>query len=120
MKKKAILVVDEELKYHQIIQQALGNGFCYVFCQNAKEALAAYREELGQFDLVIAAYKLGKGMDGIRLLERIREENPDQPAIFMSGSGSMNLQAGSAGFPALKKRFKVSRLKSLVESVLKS
>jgi len=114
-----ILVVDKELKYHRIVQQALGNGFCYVFCQSSKEALAAFREP-GQFDLVIAANKLGEGMDGFSLLERIRNENPDQPIIFLSGSRPMNLQAKIAGFSVLKKPFKTSRLKSLVESVLES
>jgi len=120
MQKKTILVVDQDPRYFQIIQQALGNGFCYVFCQSSKEALAAFREELGQFDLIIAANKLGKGMDGFRLLERIREESTAQSVIFLSGSRPANLQAEIAGFSVLKKPFKTSRLKSLVESVLES
>ena len=116
-----ILIVDSET-YQRKIQRVLGNdGFEYVCCTSGKAAIAEFREIGASYDLVIAAENIQEGtLTGLRVAEIMREENRDQKVIIIGGGSCDHMIAFRMGIPALRKPFKDSRLKSLVESVLES
>lgn len=84
---KPILLIDDEEKFAQMLQQLLQmNGYESDYCLNPKEAVARLRQE--EFDLVITDYKMPE-MDGAEFLQEARKLNPDLPVIMISGLMNM-------------------------------
>lgn len=96
-----ILLVDDE----RIVDRSLGDflrdrGHEVTYCDSARKALEAFRRE--EFAVVITDIRM-PGLDGIGLLEQIREIAPDAAVIIITGHGDLDaavaaLRAGAADF----------------------
>jgi two-component system nitrogen regulation response regulator NtrX len=82
-----ILVVDDEPGIRQALRQMLEyEGYSVRAAKDGPEALAAYRERPA--DLVLLDIKMAP-MDGLEVLERLRQEDPDATVVMVSGHGNV-------------------------------
>lgn len=84
---KTVLVVDDEKSVRDSLKMVLEfESYEVVFAENGQEALrqlAAVR-----IDLVLLDVKMA-GMDGLEVLQRVREKNSELPVIMISGHGTI-------------------------------
>ena len=92
-----ILAVDDEPSITKMVGKVLGReGYEVIECHDSKrvEEYLLYTD-LG---LVITDYKM-PGLDGLQVLELIKESNPSLPVLFLTGQGTIEtaVQATKAG-----------------------
>ncbi len=94
--KVKILVVDDEEYTRGFFKNLLGEeGYDVITCANGEEALRYCQKSL--FDLVLLDLKIPGGMDGIQILKKIKEIEPNTAVIMISGHGTFE-----AAFEAVK------------------
>jgi two-component system NtrC family response regulator len=85
---ETILIVDDEKNYTLILSAVLSDeGFETLTANTAAEALERLREN--EVDLVLTDMKM-PGMDGMDLLEKVKEKDPDLPVIMMTAHGTVD------------------------------
>ena len=115
--KKRILVVEDEEKLRRVIElQLLSAGFDVEKAGSAEDALKAVERA----DLVLTDLRL-PNMDGLELLGRIRRQNAQAAVIMMTAYGSVEtaveaMKAGAADF--LLKPFSLDHLMTVVNKAL--
>jgi DNA-binding NtrC family response regulator len=83
--KPRVLVVDDDKQILRLLEQFLSQrGFATTLATDGKEAEQVFDSE--QFDVVLADVMMPK-MDGLQLLEAIKEKEPEMPVIIITGSG---------------------------------
>ncbi len=90
---KWILIVDDEDAILSVLQKSLsklGDEYHVVTAPDGYAALEELKKH--SFDLVVTDYKMA-GMNGMELLGRIREEQPDTRVILMTAYGSVSVEA---------------------------
>lgn len=93
-----ILVVDDEEGIRHVLEMSLGTvGYQVLTADSGKSAMHILREENPA--IVLADIKM-PGMDGIELLQKIKEENPDTEVIMMTGHADLELAVQSLKFEA--------------------
>ncbi len=82
MKKKKVLVVDDELSFREPIAELLAvSGYFVATVASGIEALEIMKDNLP--DMVLTDIKMPE-MDGFTLLEKIKKDHPDIPVLLMS------------------------------------
>ncbi|HUP04608.1 MAG TPA: sigma-54 dependent transcriptional regulator [Bryobacteraceae bacterium] len=115
--KRRILVVEDEEKLRRVIElQLASSGFDVDKAATAEEALKI----VDRADLVLTDFKL-PGMDGMQLLALIRRRNAQVPVIMMTAFGSIetaveSMKAGATDF--LLKPFSLDHLMQVVNKAL--
>lgn len=108
---KPILLIDDEEKFAQMLQELLQvSGYESDYCLNPEEAIALLGRE--DYDLVITDYKMPE-MDGAEFLQKARKINPDLPVIMVSGLMNMSelIKVANIGVTlVLEKPFKTEDL----------
>jgi len=85
---ETILVVDDEKNYLTILSAVLEDeGFEVLTAPGGFEALEVHKSS--DLDLILTDMKMPK-MDGIGLLENIKESDPDLPVIMMTAYGTVD------------------------------
>ncbi len=98
---ETILIVDDEKNYLVVLSAFLsGEGYETVTADKAQRALEIV--ETTDLDLVLTDMKM-PSMDGIELLGRIKEKNPDLPVVMMTAYGTVEkaveaMQLGAFNF----------------------
>lgn len=88
MKNRQILVVDDEASMRRILEIMLQKvGHKVLSAANGVEALTLFKRET--IDLVITDLRMPE-MDGLELLRRIREVDPDLPVIVITAHGTID------------------------------
>ncbi len=88
MKRRRILIVDDELSVRQSLQEwFLEDGFDVETAEDGNVALQ--RLNLGPFDIILVDLKM-PGMDGITLQRRIREVDPNATIIILTAYASVD------------------------------
>src|SRR4029434_2799910 len=88
MPKPRILVIDDEVAIRDSLKITLEyEGYEFVGAATGQEGLALAEREAP--DLVLLDVKM-PGMDGIEVLERLRNMNDQLPIIVVSGHGSIS------------------------------
>jgi signal transduction histidine kinase len=96
--KEKILLVDDEEGIRKVLAISLADeGYEVLTAEHAEEALKVFGEALPR--LVLTDIKM-PGMDGVELLQRIKELNPDAEVIMMTGHGDLDLAIKSLQFEA--------------------
>ena len=96
-----VLIVDDEKNYPPILSAVLEEeGFGTLTAYNAHDALELL--ENSDIDLVLTDMKMPE-MDGIALLEKIKQKNADLPVIMMTAHGTVEkaveaMQKGAHNF----------------------
>jgi DNA-binding NtrC family response regulator len=112
---KKILVVDDEASMRFALSEVLKRcGYQVVAAHDGVEALRQL--EMVCFDLVISDVKMPH-MDGIAMLERIRETFPDLPVIMITAFGTVDkaveaMKKGASDF--IQKPFSLEDIESMV------
>lgn len=84
---ETILIVDDERNYPLILSAVLQEeGFETLTANSGQEALDILSQS--DVDLVLTDMKMPQ-MDGIQLLERIKDKEPDLPVIMMTAHGTV-------------------------------
>ncbi len=82
-----ILIVDDEKNYPLILSAVLADeGFGTLTAHSGQEALELLTNS--DIDLVLTDMKM-PSMDGIELLEKIKQKNPELPVIMMTAHGTV-------------------------------
>ncbi len=96
-----ILVIDDEASTRDLLKMSLeSDGYTVFMAEDGPKGLEIFARELPS--LVLTDIKL-PGMDGIEVLRRVKEQNPDTEVIVITGHGEMNLaiqalQSGATDF----------------------
>jgi DNA-binding NtrC family response regulator len=115
--KKRILIVEDEDKLRRILElQLLDSGFDVVKAGAAEEALPL----IDRADLILTDLKL-PGMTGIEMLQLVRRQDSTVPVIVMTAFGTVEnavdaMKAGAADF--LLKPFSLDHLTTVVNKAL--
>ncbi|MBI3307677.1 MAG: response regulator, partial [Candidatus Omnitrophica bacterium] len=114
-----ILVVDDELGMRDLLSLELkGQGYQVSVAENGKEATEIIRKQ--KFDLVISDLSMPQ-MDGITLLQNIKEVDPELEVIMATGHGTIEsavkaMKNGAYDF--ILKPFNLDELSLLIEKAL--
>ncbi len=86
---RRLLLVDDEASIRRVLGITLEDkGYAVLTAEDGEEALQLFRDYSP--DIVLADIKM-PGMDGVQLLERIKEERPHSEVIMITGHGDMDL-----------------------------
>ena len=118
-----ILVVDDEADIRELVSGLLEDeGHSVRVASTSDEALAAIRARRPSLAL-LDIWMQGGGLDGLELLDVIKELDPDLPVVMISGHGNIEtavtaLQRGAYDF--IEKPFKSDRLVVVVQRALEA
>ena len=116
-----ILITDDEKSIRNILRDILEfEKYGVLEAENGEEALSMIGKE--EIDLVILDIKM-KGMDGIEVLEKIKEQIPELPVIMISGHGTIQIAVDAAkkgAFDFVEKPPDLNRLLITVRNALQS
>lgn len=115
-----ILIVEDELDLQEAIAEGLRiEGYAVDTCDNGEDAYElAYVEN---YDLIILDLNLPK-MDGLKVLEKLREENNELKILILSARSSVNdkvkgLDIGANDY--LTKPFEFAELEARIRNLLR-
>lgn len=121
MSPPTLLVVDDEATIRDTLKRILlDNGYESVETVESGSHALARMSSTPPPDVVITDVKM-KGMDGLELLERLRESDPTLPVIIFSGHGTVQLAVEATrrgAFDFLEKPPDVERLLISVRNAL--
>lgn len=118
-----ILIVDDEADIRELVAGILEDeGFSCRTASNSDEALemiSARRPSLVFLDIWIQGSKL----DGLQLLDLIKEQNPVLPVVMISGHGNIETAVSAikrGAYDFIEKPFKAERLILIAERALET
>jgi two-component system nitrogen regulation response regulator NtrX len=118
-----ILVVDDEQDIRELVAGILEDeGYAVRKASDAENALAAFRERRPAL-LILDIWMQGGGMDGLELLDLVKELDGDLPVIMISGHGNIETAVSAikrGAYDFLEKPFKADRLLLLVDRALEA
>ena len=91
-KLRILLLEDNDTDVEVIRQQLKASGFQFQLARVQSEAELRHEMETAPPDLVLSDHGL-PSFDGLKALEIVREENPELPFIFVSGSNDQGMVA---------------------------
>ena len=84
-----VLVVDDEADIRELVAGILSDeGYGVRTAADSEQALAAIRARKPAL-LVLDIWMQGGGIDGLELLDLVKELDPDLPVIMISGHGNI-------------------------------
>ncbi|MEK7570268.1 MAG: response regulator [Patescibacteria group bacterium] len=118
MSKGKALVVDDEWSLRELVQQTLEyEDFEVVTAIDGQDALERFQSE-GPFLVVVTDLEM-PNLTGPELIKKIREINPSQPILLLSGNNSKRVAAEAAlGVPSLLKPYTLVRLIQNIDQIL--
>lgn len=125
--RKRVLIVDDESSIRDSLQLILGRTYSVDVAESGDKALevlaaAEQREAKSTPDLILLDVMM-PGLDGLGILERIREDYPALPVIMLTASTAVKtaVQAMKIGaIDYLNKPFDVDELLSLIAETLEA
>lgn len=88
MSKERILIIDDEVNVCRTLQVIMEDeGYVVVTAQDGQTALRLFQEE--PFDVVLSDIRMAN-VDGMMVLERIKEIRPMTIVVLITGYGTMN------------------------------
>lgn len=116
-----ILIIDDEESIRDSCTQVLKKaGYRAKAAKDGEEGLKAFKKEF--FHVIFLDLKL-PGIDGMEVLSRIKEENPETPVIIITGYASIESAVESmkrGAFDYLAKPFSPEELRFLTKKALES
>ncbi len=95
--KHTLLIIDDQPEFAEDFRLLSGDEFHLVTATSGEEGLRRFQENT--IDLVLVDLKLGRGIDGLETLRRLKQLDPDVAVIIVTGHASMETahQAGRLG-----------------------
>jgi CheY-like chemotaxis protein len=116
--KNIVLVVDDELEARRMATQALSEaGFRAEVADNGNDGLKLFTEHSSEICLVLSDVVMPV-MDGLRMVEKIVELDPEMKVMFMTGYSQSELQIlTKTRFPIIRKPFLAGDLIQSIQSM---
>lgn len=115
----SVLIVDDLLSIHEMLDAVIQpTGYTTAFATDGEKALTRYKQD--KFDLVLADIDM-KPMDGITLLRKLKDYDPNCVVLIMTAYASTEsaVQALKYGaFDYLQKPFRVDELISTLKRAM--
>jgi DNA-binding NtrC family response regulator len=106
-----ILIIDDEQGIRDLLDTLLcRKGYDVVVAENGREGLKVFRRE--RPDVVVLDLKM-PGMDGLTVLQEIRNLHPNKPVIILTGAGTPETEQQVRALGAtefVEKEFSLHRL----------
>jgi len=110
-----ILLVDDEREFVDLLAKRLGNRDLLVECSyTGEEALNTLGEE--HFDVVVLDVKM-PGMDGVTVLKKIKDIDPDIDVILLTGHATLDTAVEGMKFDAFDYLVKPIEIDQLVQKL---
>jgi two-component system nitrogen regulation response regulator NtrX len=118
-----ILVVDDEADIRELVSGILQDeGYGVRTAADSEAALAAIRARKPSL-LILDIWMQGGGMDGLELLDLVKELDPDLPVVMISGHGNIETAVSAikrGAYDFLEKPFKSDRLLLVVDRAIEA
>lgn len=118
-----ILIVDDEMDIREIVSGILSDeGHGTRTAKNSDEALNAVRQRRPSL-VFLDIWLQGSKLDGLQVLEVIKQENPDLPVVMISGHGNIETAVSAiklGAYDFIEKPFKADRLVLIAERALEN
>ena len=118
-----VLVVDDEADIRELVAGILSDeGYGVRTAADSEQALAGIRARKPAL-LVLDIWMQGGGLDGLELLDLVKELDPDLPVIMISGHGNIETAVNAikrGAYDFLEKPFKSDRLLLVVQRALEA
>jgi len=118
-----ILIVDDEADIRDLVSGILEDeGYAVRTAADSHTALAAIRARRPAL-LVQDIWMQGGGLDGLELLDVVKQMDPDMPVVMISGHGNIETAVSAikrGAYDFLEKPFKSDRLILVVERALEA
>ncbi|HZZ32510.1 MAG TPA: sigma-54 dependent transcriptional regulator [Phenylobacterium sp.] len=118
-----VLVVDDEADIRDLVAGILADeGYAVRTANDSESALAAVRARKPAL-LILDIWMAGGGMDGLELLDLVKDLDGDLPVIMISGHGNIETAVSAikrGAYEFLEKPFKSDRLLLVVERALEA
>lgn len=88
MRKRTVLVVDDEPDMLDCVAEVLGEHFELTLARDGAEAL--YNVQSKRFDAVVLDLKMGAGRDGFDVLQYLSKHQPQARVLIASGLPSLD------------------------------
>jgi len=113
------LLIDDDKKFCQIFHSLAEATFDLTITHSGKEGLAALNR--AAFHVVLLDLKLGRGMNGLEILRRIKSSQPDLPVIMITDFADVETAVEAMKLGALhymSKSPKIEELKLILDRQL--
>ncbi len=118
-----ILIVDDEADIREGVSGILSDeGHQTRTAKNSDEALAAIEQRRPHL-VFLDIWMQGSRLDGLQLLEVIKEQNPNLPVVMISGHGNIETAVSAirlGAYDFIEKPFKADRLVLVAERALET
>jgi len=118
-----ILIVDDEVDIRELISGILEDeGYETRLAFDSDSALATIQERRPSL-IVLDIWLQGSRLDGLDLLNVVKEKHPDVPVVIISGHGNIETAVSAikrGAYDYLEKPFKADRLVFVVERALEN
>ncbi len=118
-----VLVVDDEADIRDLVAGILSDeGYAVRTANDSESALAAVKSRKPAL-LILDIWMQGGGMDGLELLDLVKQLDADIPVIMISGHGNIETAVSAikrGAYEFLEKPFKSDRLLLCVERALET
>jgi len=118
-----ILIVDDEADIRDIVSGILSDeGYETRTAKNSSEALAAIEARRPHL-VFLDIWLQGSRLDGLQLLQIVKEQNPLLPVVMISGHGNIETAVSAiklGAYDFIEKPFKADRLILIAERTLES
>jgi len=118
-----ILVVDDEVDIRDIVSGILSDeGHETRTAHDSDSALAAISDRVPRL-VLLDVWMQGSRLDGLGLLDEIKNRHPDLPVVMISGHGNIEMAVNAirrGAFDFIEKPFKADRLILIAERALEN
>jgi two-component system, NtrC family, nitrogen regulation response regulator NtrX len=118
-----ILIVDDEDDIREIVSGILSDeGHGTRLARNSDEALAAIEARRPQL-VLLDIWLQGSRLDGLQLLEIIKQQHPNVPVVMISGHGNIETAVSAiklGAYDFIEKPFKADRLILIADRALET
>ncbi|MGK5094148.1 response regulator [Deltaproteobacteria bacterium TL4] len=112
-----LLVVDDEVDLlAEIAEDLTEQGHTVTTAENGKQAYALFSEKTQTFDGVLSDVRM-PGMNGMELLTRIKQDDPETPVVLITGHGDVKIAIEALKLGALDFILKPFKLESLYAAI---
>ncbi len=120
--RETILLVEDEAPVRRTVQRALiRSGYRVLDAEDGEAAICRWDEHGGQIDLLLSDMVMPKGLTGLDLAKRFRQERPELKVVVTSGYSVDLRKAGVPSDPStayLAKPFELAVLAATVRACL--
>ncbi|MDB5553132.1 MAG: ntrX [Rhizobium sp.] len=118
-----ILVVDDEVDIREIVSGILSDeGHETRMAHDSDSALAAISDRVPRL-VLLDVWMQGSRLDGLGLLDEIKNRHPDLPVVMISGHGNIEMAVNAirrGAFDFIEKPFKADRLILIADRALEN